>query len=168
MFINSKTSPYILLLVTILLSCSKQKGLGPKSDTLPAVPVSVQNATDYRPEPTVTTSLGGGGNIQIILSIPSISGRTIKEITKVATGSTYTQVQSTGSTGFYNSAPITGNGTTVTFGTSLTEYFAKNPVSKSNPAAAAGAELAFRFYFLVTLDDNSTIVTIPVRILVLN
>lgn len=60
-----------------------------------------------------------------------------------------------------------GSGGTVTFTTTLTEYFTKNPVSGSNPAAKADTELALRFYFLVTLDDNTTIFTPGVRILVL-
>ena len=156
-----------LLLVTILLSsCEKKEG--PLSDLKPAIPVTVQNAFDFRPEPTVTTSLSGSGAIQIILSIPASSGRTIKEITKVASKTTYSQIQSTGTTGFYNSAPIPGSGTTATFTTSLTEYFTKNPVSASNLAAAPNKELSFRFYFLLTLDDGSVIVTEAVRVLVLS
>jgi len=159
---------YFLALLTALPGCTKQSGFGPKSDSRPAVPVIVQNATDYRPDPTVNTSLSGGGNIQIVLAIPSTSGRTIKEITKVATAITYTQIQSTGSTGFYTKTPIPGSGNTVTFNTSLTEYFMKNPPTGVNPPATANKELAFRFYFLITLDDNSTIVTRPVRVLVLS
>jgi hypothetical protein len=165
MYIHSKKAFGLVLLLAALASCTKQKGFGYKSDNRPAVPVTLQNAADYRPDPTVTVSLAGPGTITITLSIPSTSGRTIKEITHVAASTTYTQIQ--GTTGFYNTAPIAGSGTTVTFTTSLTEYFVKVPVSKSNPAAKANVELANRFYFLVTLDDNSTIVVDPVRVLVL-
>jgi len=120
---------------------------------------------DYRPEPTVSTSIAGGGNIQIILSIPSTSGRTIKEITKVAASTTYTQIQSTGSTGFYTSAPLAASGTTATFTTSLTEFIAK---AGAGFTPQANLELPKKFYFLITLDDNSVIVTDAVRVLVLS
>ena len=165
MFIDKKIPAYLLALA-IFCSCTKQKGFGTKSDAVPSTAVLVQNATDYRPDPTVTTSLSGGGNIQIVLSISSDSKRTIKEITKVATSTSYTKIQSASTTGFYTDAPIHGNGTSVTFTTTLAEYFTKNPVTTSNPAAKADSELALRFYFLITLDDNTVLVARPVRILV--
>jgi len=166
MFIYKKTSPYLLLLLVVLFSCTKQKGYGPKSDNIPSNVISVQNATDWRPDPTVTTSMNGGGNIQIVLALPAGSKRTIKEITKVATSTNYTKIQ--GTSGFYTGAPIAGSGTTATFTTTLTEYFTKNPVTGSNPAAKADTELALRFYFLITLDDNTTVITPGIRILVLS
>jgi len=166
MFSYKKTSSYFLVVLLVLFSCTKQKGFGPKSDNIPGNAISVQNATDWRPDPTVTTSLSGGGNIQIVLSLPANSKRTIKEITRVATSTSYTRIQ--GATGMYTSGIIAGSGITVTFTTTLTEYFTKNPVSGSNPAAKADTELALRFYFLVTLDDNTTIIAPGVRILVLS
>lgn len=164
MIIHIKKASAIILLVTLVASCTKIKGFSNNTDNKPTVPVTIQNATDYRPDPTISVSLSGAGAIQIILAIPANSGRTIKEITHVAASTSYTKIQ--GSTGFYNAAPIPGSGTTVTFTTSLTEYFSIIPVSASNPAAKANVELANRFYFLVTLDDNSTIIVDPVRILV--
>ena len=157
----------LLFISYTLIGCTKDNS-GNIADIRPAVPVTVQNAMDYRPEPTVSTSQAAGGSIQIILTIPAGLGRSIKEITKVAANTTYTQIQGTGTTGFYNTAPIVGSGTSATFSTSLTEYFIKKPVSSSNPAAAPNVELGNRFYFLVTLDDGSVIVTEPVRVLVLN
>jgi len=162
-----KKIPACILALAIFFSCTKQKGFGTKSDAVASTAVLVQNATDYRPDPTVTTSLSGGGNIQIVLSIPSGSKRTIKEITKVATSTSYSKIQSASTTGFYIKDPIPGNGTSVTFITTLAEYFTRNPVSTSNPAAKADTELALRFYFLITLDDNTVLVARPVRILVL-
>ena len=147
-------------------SCTKQK-TNPLADIRPDVPVTVTNATDYRPDPTVTTSLAGGGAIQIILAISGQSGRSIKEITKIAASTSYAKIQGAGTTGFYVAAPIAGNGTSITFNTSITEYFSKNPVSSSNPAAKVNNELALRFYFLITLDDGSKLITMPVRVLVL-
>ncbi len=155
----------LILIATLMFGCKKE--VGPLSDTRPAVSVTVTNATAYRPDPTVTTSLSGGGAIQIVLSIPTGSGRKIKEITKITASTNYTDIQGIGRD--YVVAPIVVGATTVTFTTSIAEYFTKFPVVPvSNPAATANAELARRFYFLITLDDNSVIVTTPVRILVLS
>lgn len=157
---NSKLS-FILASVLTLAGCAKQ-GIGPLTDLRPTVSVTVSNAIDYRPDPTVSTSKSAGGTIQIVLSIPSGIGRSIKEITKVSAAFNYALVQS--SSGAYNAAPIPGNGTTVTFTTSLTEYVAK----AAGTVPASNNELAKRFYFIVTLDDGSTIVTMPTRVWVLN
>lgn len=150
----------------IINSCSKQD-LDPLLDNRPDVPISITNATEFRPDPTISTSLVAGGNIAITLSIPASSGRTIKEITRIAASTSYTKIQSGGSTGYYENAPIAVNGTTYTYNTTVSDYFVRFPVSTSNPAAKANTELALRFYFLVTLDDNTQLVTMPVRILVL-
>ena len=189
---NIKTLLFLFIAV-VMVSCKKEDFNG-LSDVRPAVPVTVTNAIDYRPEPTVSTSISGGGTIQIVLAIPASSGRTIKEITRIAGSTTYSLLQnptslnvvggvfsaSTGifsyaattpptltlSGGFYNLTPIPVNGITYTYNTSLTQYFSIFPVAKNNLAAAANAELSFRFYFLVTLDDGSVIIPEPVRILV--
>ena len=167
---NSKINKLagLFLVATLMFSCKKV--VGPLSDIRPAVPVTVTNAAAYRPDPTVTTSLSGGGVIQIVLSIPTGSGRKIKEITKVAASTNYSAIQGIGNgIIYYTTSPIVGGGTSVTFTTSIAEYFTKHPlVPVANPAAVANAELARRFYFLITLDDNSLIVTTPVRVLVLS
>jgi hypothetical protein len=157
---------FLVMSAVVSNSCSKQD-IDPLMDLRPAVPVSITNATEFRPDPTVTTSLAAGGKIAVTLSIPATSGRTIKEITRIAASTSYTKIQSGGSTGYYENAPIAVNGTTYTYNTTLTDYFAKFPVTTANPAAKANSELALRLYFLVTLDDNSQLVTMPVRILVL-
>ncbi len=160
-----------LFLTVIMISCKKEAFNG-LSDVRPAVPVTVTNAIDYRPEPTVSTSIAAGGAIQIVLAIPASSGRTIKEITKIAASTTYSQIQSTGTTGFYTTAvpftPITVNSTTYTFNTSLTEYVAKGPGTIPAVSTTVGTELAKRFYFLITLDDGTILVPEPVRVLVTN
>jgi hypothetical protein len=157
---------FMVMGAIVINSCSKQE-TDPLLDARPDVPVSITNATEFRPDPTVATSLAGGGNIQVVLSIPAQSGRTIKEITRIAASTSYTKIQSGGSTGYYVATPIPVNGTTYTYNTTVSEYFVKFPVSAANPAAKANTELALRLYFLVTLDDNSQLVTMPVRILVL-
>ena len=160
-----------LFLAVVMISCKKDDFNG-LSDVRPAVPVTVTNAIDFRPEPTVSTSISAGGAIQIILAIPASTGRTIKEITRIAASTTYTQIQSTGTTGFYTTtppfSPISVNATTYTFNTSLAEYVVKGPGTIPTISTTAGTELAKRFYFLITLDDGSVIVPESVRVLVTN
>jgi hypothetical protein len=155
----------LLLLTVIMISCKKEDFNG-LSDVRPAVPVTVTNAIDFRPEPTVSTSVSAGGAIQIILSIPASSGRTIKEITRIAASTTYTKIQ--GTVGLYNAAAIPVNATTYTFNTTLAEYVVKGPGVIPTVSTTAGTELANRFYFMLTLDDGSVLISEPVRVLVTN
>jgi hypothetical protein len=163
---------FVLLLggIATLNSCTKE--VGPLSDLKPVTPILVNNAIAYRPEPTVGVSRsaivspGVFGPIQIVLSVDPSSPRTIASITKVAVGTSYTQIQSTGTTGFYTAAPIPGSGKTATFTTSLTEYSTKTGLAITTVVTPSNTELARRFYFLVTLDDNSVVVTEFVRVLV--
>jgi hypothetical protein len=161
-----------LFLIMILISCKKEDFNG-LSDVRPAVPVTVTNAIDFRPEPTVGTSIGAGGIIKIDLAIPASSGRTIKEVTRIAISTTYTKIQ--GTTGLWNSSPIPVNAITYTFNSSLTEYTAKGGgpipgagITPNTISTTAGTETTNRFYFMLTLDDGSVIVAEPVRVLVSN
>lgn len=146
-----------LILLTSLASCEKTEGFTSLTDNKADVPVTVTNAQAFRPGPTVFASMADG-KIQIVLAVPA--GRTIKEITRVAISTTYTKIQ--GTTGFYNTAPIPGNGNTVTFNTTFTEYTSKGGGS----SFVVNSELSNRFYFLLTLDDGSTIIPTDVRVLV--
>jgi hypothetical protein len=152
-----------IIAITLMQSC-KKSGFNGLTDNRPAVPVTVTNAQDYRPDPTVFASRATG-NITITLSIPSSTGRTIKEITRVSVNTTQTQVQ--GTTGLYNGTPpvpIAGTGTTVTYNTTFADYIAK---AAGVIPAANNTELAKRFYFLITLDNGDTIVPEPVRVVVI-
>lgn len=162
---NIKSLLFLLLTTVLMVSCKKDDFNG-LSDVRPTVPVTVPNAVDYRPEPTVRTSISGGGAIQIILAIPASSGRTIKEITRIAASTTYSKVQ--GTTGLYNAAPIAVNAITYTFNTTLAEYVVKGPGTIPTVSTTAGTELANRFYFMITLDDGSVLIPEPVRVLVTN
>src|SRR5262245_1874887 len=124
---NTRLIAVFFSLVIILASCKKDD-FGYLTQNHPAVPVTVSNLYGmYNGVPTVQTSLSGGGTVTIKLDIPASSGRTIKEITRVGTHTTpnggYATVRVT--TGLYNTAPIAGSGTSVTFTTTLTEYTAK-------------------------------------------
>jgi hypothetical protein len=172
MFSNNRSIVRLLCFSAVVLGitsgCSKQKGFGPNYDDYSGgtAPVVIQNAVDYRPDPTVTTSLGGDSSIKIILTLGNGSKHTLKEITKVATSSSYTAIQSTGTSGFYNVPAIPASGATVTFTTSIKEYRANNTSTKDGDIKI-NAELTNRFYFRVTLDDGSIVYTTPVRVLMI-
>lgn len=165
----------IFVYLIILLSISNcKKEVGPLSDLKPVVPVLVSNAIAFRPDPTVSTPFPTAASpnsvINIVLTIPSGTGRKIKEITKVASSTSYALIQSSvttvGTTGFYSltSIPASTDGLSVTFTTTTNTYLALT----LNPGTIVkDAELAKRFYFLLTLDDGTQIIPEPVRVLVL-
>jgi hypothetical protein len=161
-----KFSITLFFLVVSIMSCKKD-GFGPLTDNRPAIPVTVANAVEFRPGPTVNASRATN-TFSIVLEIPAASGRTIKEITKVAATAGSSEPLVTG-TASYIAAPIAGNNSTkITFNTSLTEYTTKTGVAVpgNNPPTNA-VELTRQFYFLVTLDNGVTIITQQVRVLVI-
>src|SRR5881227_2575697 len=99
----------IILLISVggLTAC-KKNDFNFTSSSYPSIPVTVTNLYSMtNGVPTVVTSLSGGGTITITLAIPSGSGRTIKEISRVGIASTpsnYKVVETT--SGLYNTSPI--------------------------------------------------------------
>jgi hypothetical protein len=172
----------ICLLGVILFSSCKKDNDNWLTTTHPAVPVTVTNKIgNFNGVPTVQTSVSGGGNITITLSIPSSTGRTIKEITRIGYHNTpnagYNTVQRTSMTnssneGHYNNAPIVVNNTTYTFTTTMAEYYTKIPATGTHilyTAANSGTATSFLgryFYFMITLDNGEQIIPIPVRVYV--
>ena len=163
MNILSKSNIFLSLIVLCMtIGCTKESG--PLTDTKPTTAIIVSNAIAFRPEPTVGVSRAGAGTILITLSIPAGSPRTLKSINKVAASTTFAQIQSTGTTGFYTTAAIPASGKSYNFTTTLAEYTSKT----GQAAQAIDVELTRRFYFEVQLDDNSIIITEPVRVLMLD
>lgn len=162
----NKLSIIICLLVVTLFSC-KKNNWEIVDQSQPSVSVIVSDLYGtYNGVPTVSTSLSGGGSIKITLNIPANSGRTIKEITRVALGTVtnnYKVVQTT--SGLYNTAPVAGSGTSVTFTTSLTEYTSKTGLAVTTGGTSTSF-LARYFYFLITLDNGQEIIPVPVRVYV--
>ena len=153
---------FSLAVIAMSFASCKKDGFGPLSETRPDVPVTVANVYDYRPQPTVKASKAEN-KITIVLQIPASTGRTIKEITKVAASTNYTAVQGTtlGPTGLYSNTPIPGSGTSVTFTTTIDEYKTK---TSTTTTPASNALLARNFYFVITLDDGSAIIPTAVRV----
>jgi len=155
---------YILAAGVVITSC-KKTDLNPLNDFRPGIAVTVSNVFDYRPSPTVKASKAEN-KISITLQIPASSGRTIKEITKVAasTSANFTVIQTAttvGTTALYTLTPIPGNGNTATFVTTFDEYKTKTGVTAT---PASNALLGRDFFFVVTLDDGQTIIPQSIRV----
>jgi len=164
---NIRLTIIFFFLACAFASCKKNE-FGYLSQNHPDVPVTVSNLYGmYNGVPTVQTSLSGGGAITIKLEIPSSTGRTIKEITRVALHTTpnggYATVRTT--TGLYNTAPIAGTGTSVTFTTSISEFTSKTGIAVTT-AGTATSFLSRYFYFLITLDNGEQVIPVPVRVYV--
>lgn len=163
----NKNTIIFCLAATLIFSGCKKDDFNFLSTSYPDVPVTVTNLVGmYNGVPTVSTSLSGGGAITITLSIPASTGRTLKEIPRVAVASTpnnYKVVQVT--TGLYNTAPLAATGTSFTFTTSLAEFTTKTGISVTTGGTATSF-LSRYFYFLITLDNGQQLIPVPVRVYV--
>ncbi|MDO1448545.1 hypothetical protein Q0590_19870 [Rhodocytophaga aerolata] len=156
----------LLVMAIVAFSCKEDDEFSDLvRDNRPAVPVTFPGATTFGFNPYIDKSLAAlnaGEPITFTLAIPENSGRTIREITKVGAGATAINAGTLNSAS-YTEAPIAGSGTTATFTTTLDEFKTKRPTVPTTTVAAPGfRELAF--IFLVTLDDDTQIVTQQVRV----
>lgn len=149
----------LLIALITITSCEKDYGVF-NSDNIAPIPVTFPNATTHGFDPFIRVSLAANDPIRFELSIPESSGRTIKEITKVAAGASAINIATLNTGPNYISAPIPGQGTKAVFTTTIAEFQTKRRTA-TTPVAAT-QELAF--IFLVTLDDNTQIVTQRVRV----
>ena len=179
------------LLAIASFSCKKEyddNSLAPLDQSYAAIPVTVTNADFFErfyvivaKTPTATNN----GNFSINFSIPADKGK-IKEITRVATGpsgsvqvqtgvpSTLYNYNGTGSGIGYTVTP--GNGTnTITYTSNLAAYNTYQrrigttlaPISATQ-SANDQAPNQINFFFLITLEDGTTIVPPLVRVRIVN
>ena len=165
MKLNIKSSLFLGVILTVVMGSCKKDNVSLENN-FPDVPVTVTNKIGTFTAPTVSTSYAAGGNISIVLSIPAESGRSFKEITRVAAGTAYGSVNVT--TGLYRTGAIAASGTSFTFTTTLAEYYTKTGLTPILPAATGTATslLARNFYFMITLDNGQVIVPTYVRVYV--
>jgi len=161
----------LFLILAFAASCKKTEGFNSLSDNRPDVPVTVTNAYDYLPSPTIKASKAEN-KITITLQIPEGSGRKIKEITKIAASTTanYTAIYSgttvgTSTTQLWSNTPIPVNGTSYTFNTTFDEYKTKTGATTT---PASNAFLARDFYFYLTLDNGQTVIPMYTRVWVVD
>lgn len=132
-------------------------------DRRPSVPVSFPGTTTFGGNPFIDVS-AAAGNISYTVSIPTSSGRTIREITTAAGGGTGINAGTLNAAAAkINTAPIPGSGTTATFTTTLAAFRTRFPAVSVVPSTNPLTPREIAFIFLITLDDNSTIITQQVR-----
>ncbi|GAC1591496.1 MAG: hypothetical protein NVS3B25_11020 [Hymenobacter sp.] len=182
---------FLAVLAVASSSCKKvydDNSLAPLAQAYAPIPVTVTNADFFEryyivvaKAPTATEP----GNFTINFSIPADKGK-IKEITRVATGgSGLNNVQTGAATLLYNYngltgsaagfTPIPGNGSnTITFSSSLTAYKAYQTrvgtgVAPTSATVSTNAQSPNQidFYFLITLEDGTTIVPPRVQVRVI-
>lgn len=162
----------LALLIVVGSSCKKTEGFTSLTDSIAEIPVSVTNIYDYLPAPTVKASKAEN-KIAITLQVPS--GRTIKEVTKIAVAGTASfgpiqngTVVGRGANQLWSNTPVPVNGSSYTFTTSFTEAQAKSPTALGLTwPSASNALLGMDFYFQLKL-DNDQILTPYVRVFVVD
>lgn len=147
-----------VLVVTALFSC--ESDYGPfNRDNRPEIPLQFTNTTSFGHDPYIQVT--EGEEIRFEMQIPENSGRTIREITRVAAGLTALNPGALNNEGNYIETPIPGDGNRVTFTTTLEEFRAKRPGATVTVPEQGHTEIAF--FFLVTLDNGETIVSMRAR-----
>ncbi len=181
------------MLLLGLGACKKDYGpnsIGPIQDSPAEIPVTVTNQDVYERYPiiivrgapaTAAAALTGDIPFVITFQIPAGSG-TIKEITRVQTGNTGLNLLQNGTVaqaynfnGTTGLTPTVGNGTnTITFRTSLADYrayrtrvgavIAGNAAVVDTGTNTPQAPNFLRYFFVLTLADNTQIIPVEVRI----
>lgn len=172
-------------------SCKKvydDNSLAPLAQAYAPIPVTVTNADYFERYYIVLAKAPSAteqGKFSITFSIPADKGK-IKEISKVAVGgSGLNTVQTGAATLLYNydgqtgtaagSTPIAGNGSnTITFSSSLTDYKTFQTRVGTGVAPTAATAVApgqtpnqIDFYFLLKLEDGTTIIPPRVQVRVI-
>lgn len=147
-----------ILMLSFLASCEEDFGTFNR-DNRPEVPLMFTNATSYGHDPFVEVS--AGEPIEFVMEIPENSGRTIREIRKVAAGNTSINVGTLNTSGDYNATPISSEGNRIVFSTTLAEFRQKRPNVTVNVPETGFTEIAFMFE--VILDNNESIVSTRAR-----
>lgn len=161
----------IAVAAAISLASCKKEGFGPLSDNRPEVPVTVANVFEFRAAPVVKASKAEN-KIMITLQIPAETGRTIKEVIKIAAAASnnWTTIYNatavgTANTQLWSNTPIPVNSTTYTFTTTFDEYKTKTATAAT---PASNALLGRDFYFMLKLDNDEIIIPTNVRVWVVD
>lgn len=156
---------FILLTIGVigLSSCNDEFEGDVVRDNIPLIPVTFEGAATAGFNPYYMVS-HAGGNFSITLKIPDNSSVKIKEVSNVVAGATSINVASLTNAKQYLPGPAVVNGTTYTLSTSITEFNTKAISSPVTTPPAEGALVERAFMFKLTMEDNSTIVPVQVRI----
>jgi len=159
--------------IVISLSCKKTEGFHSLTDNKPSTPVTVANVYDYLPGPTVKASKTEN---KITITLQAPSGRTIKEVTKIAVAGTASYgaiflgtTVGRGNNQLWSNTLIPVNATSYTFTTTFTEAQAKSPTALGLTwPPASNTLLGMDFYFQLTLDNGEVVIPSYVRVFVVD
>ncbi|HVG15500.1 MAG TPA: hypothetical protein VM935_11085 [Chitinophagaceae bacterium] len=162
-----------LMLVIVMSACEKTEGFTSLTDSPSTTPITVANIYDYLPGPTVKASKAEN---KITITLQAPSGRTIKEVTKIAVAGTasYGPIQNgtvvgKGTNQLWSTTVIPVNAATYTFTTTFTEAIAKSPTALGITAMPASNTLfGMDFYFKLTLDNGESVIPSYVRVWVVD
>ncbi len=160
-------------LLLIGFSCKKTEGFTSLTDNLSAIPITVANVYDYLPGPTVKASKAEN---KIMITLQAPSGRTIKEVTKIAVAGTASygpihngSVVGKGTNQLWSNATIPVNANTYLFTTTFTEAISKSPTALGiTTLPASNTLLGMDFYFKLTLDNGESVIPSYVRVWVVD
>ncbi|HMJ71007.1 MAG TPA: hypothetical protein VK508_19035 [Cyclobacteriaceae bacterium] len=146
-------------------------------DSIPEVPVLFTGATSFGGNPYYQIKFEGTGTaISINIAVPGDATVKIKEITKVVAGTTSITPGNvtTASVANFLPAAVAVNGASTTITTSVTALNAyisgtandatQARVDAATTATPATPYIEYAFLFLVTLEDNTTIITQQCRL----
>lgn len=165
---------YLLALTFIgSLAACKQDGNAPGIMDLPATNNAVlfTNYKYFERIPIYETSLAAGGKIDITMTLPDASPRSFKEITQVGASTVNASINQntfkTTANTFASKIAVTGK--SATFSTTVPNYLTFKkimalPVLPAASTANGGTYYDIQFFFLVTLDDDSTVVPVETRV----
>lgn len=158
-----------LAFIVSLSACEQDKN-APGIRDLQAVEnaVTFTNYKYFERIPIGETSIGSGGTISITMTLPDDSPRTFKEITQVGASTINASLnQNTFKTTANTFASkIAVSGKTATFTTTIANYLAFRKLAAMPSSTSAGIVnySDLQFFFLVTLDDATTVVPVEYRV----
>ena len=147
-----------LLLIVTLAACEDDDFGTFLRPNFPEIPVTYTNATTFGGNPFIEVSLTGTGDIQFIMEIPENCGRTIRELRKVAAGTTSINIASLNDEPNFLDAAISGNSNRITFETTLAEFKTKRASVSTDEEDILG------FIFELVLDNDQVIIPMEVEV----
>ncbi|UFH54922.1 hypothetical protein [Spirosoma sp. KNUC1025] len=164
-----RTLSYIvgLLVLFSTISCKKDDIVSIRDAQATNNAITVTNYKYFERIPIVETSISAGGKVDITMALPADSPRSFKEITRVAASTINASINASSvqrTTGLYQTA-IAASGKSITYSTTLADYMAFKKLT-AMPSTTTGGIVTYtdmQFFFLITLDDNSTVIPYEIR-----
>ena len=156
------------ILVVALSACQQDKDAPGIRDLLATDnAVTFTNYKYLERIPIYETSITSGGKIDVTMTLPDASPRSFKEITQVGASTANASLnQNTFKTAANTLASkISASGKTATFSTTVDNYLAFRKLKVLPANSSLGATYSdIQLFFLITLDDNSTVVPVETRV----